>query len=149
GAGGEPTPLDWAQAAELGWVGLEVPEPLGGAGATFAEVAVVAEELGRAAGSAPYLGGAVLAVGALVAVEAGAARDELLGRGAAGDGVVAVALRAGDGAGAGAGIAPPFRLACDAAGLVLDGSLPFVPDAPAAARLLVLAADPDGVPVIV
>src|SRR5690606_36455851 len=111
GTGGEPTPLDWARAAELGWLGLEVPEALGGAGATFAEVAVVVEELGRAATSAHYLGTAVLGEGLLAALGPGARRDELLGRIAGGDEVVAVAVPDGDDAAAGA--RPPFRLGCD------------------------------------
>src|SRR5690606_19863337 len=42
-AGGEPVAPEWALLAEAGWLGLEVPERLGGAGATFAEVAVVLE----------------------------------------------------------------------------------------------------------
>ena len=50
-------------SSDAGWVGLEVPEHFGGAGATFAEVAVICEEMGRAASATNYLGGAVLAVG--------------------------------------------------------------------------------------
>ena len=46
---------------------MDASEHAGGAGATFAEVAVICEELGRAAAVTGYLGGAVLAVGALVA----------------------------------------------------------------------------------
>ena len=41
--------VDWPALADAGWTGLEVPDELGGAGATFAEVAVVCEEMGRAA----------------------------------------------------------------------------------------------------
>ena len=51
-----PARVDWPVLAEAGWVGLEVPERLGGAGATFAEVAVICEELGRAASASSYLG---------------------------------------------------------------------------------------------
>ena len=145
---GEPVDLDWPLAASLGWLGLEVPEALGGSGATFAEVAVVGEELGRAAAASPFLGTAVLGVGALSALEPGDDRDDLLAGIAAGDEVVAVAVPTGDAA-AGAVVEPEFRLARTAAGLVLDGAAAFVPDAPAAGRLLVVAADPDGVPVVV
>ena len=145
---GEPVDLDWPLAASLGWLGLEVPEALGGSGATFAEVAVVGEELGRAAAAGPFLGTAVLGVGALAALEPGDDRDGLLAGIAAGDEVVAVAVPTGEAA-AGAVVRPEFRLARTAAGLVLDGGAAFVPDAPAAGRLLVIAADPDGVPVVV
>ena len=43
-------------AAELGCAGLLIPESLGGAGATYREAAVVAEETGRAVAPVPYLG---------------------------------------------------------------------------------------------
>ena len=77
--------------AAAGWPGLEVPEALGGAGATFAETVVVLEELGRAAASTPFLG-TVLGVGALLAVAPSPARDDLLARAAAGDTSLAVAF---------------------------------------------------------
>jgi len=35
--------VEWPVLAEAGWVGLEVPDEFGGAGATFAEVAVICE----------------------------------------------------------------------------------------------------------
>jgi alkylation response protein AidB-like acyl-CoA dehydrogenase len=54
-------------AAEVGCAGLLIPESLGGAGASFREAAVVAEETGRAAAPVPYLGSAVVATTALLA----------------------------------------------------------------------------------
>ena len=64
-------------AAEVGCAGLLIPESLGGAGASFREVAVVAEEAGRSVAPVPYLGSAVLATVALLTVlesgEAGSA----------------------------------------------------------------------------
>ena len=38
--------VDWPVLVDAGWVGLEVPDEFGGAGATFAETAVVCEEMG-------------------------------------------------------------------------------------------------------
>jgi alkylation response protein AidB-like acyl-CoA dehydrogenase len=59
-------PAVWSRfAGELGAAGLDVPERFGGAGATFREVAVVAEETGRCVARLPWFGTAVLAVGAL------------------------------------------------------------------------------------
>jgi len=52
-------------AAEVGCAGLLIPESLGGAGASYREAAVVAEELGRAAAPVPFLGSAVIATTAL------------------------------------------------------------------------------------
>lgn len=68
---------DWDQLVTAGWTGLEVSEELGGAGASFAETAVLLQELGRAAASRSLLG-TTLAVGALPA------DDPLLARIAAG-----------------------------------------------------------------
>lgn len=55
-------------AAEVGCAGLLIPESLGGAGASYREAAVVAEELGRAVAPVPFLGSAVIATTALSAV---------------------------------------------------------------------------------
>ncbi|KDF02059.1 acyl-CoA dehydrogenase [Mycolicibacterium aromaticivorans JS19b1 = JCM 16368] len=82
----------WPVLADAGWVGLEVAEHLGGAGATFAEVAVICEELGRAASTTSFLGSAVLAVGVLNALEPSEFRDRLLAEIASGDTRVAVAF---------------------------------------------------------
>ena len=43
-----PLPEQWREMAELGWLGLALPEDMGGEGFGLAEVAVVLEELGRA-----------------------------------------------------------------------------------------------------
>ena len=113
--------VDWKVLAEAGWTGLEVADDLGGAGATFAETAVICEEMGRAASSNSYLGSAVLAVGVLNALQPSNVRDRLLSDIGSGALRVAVAL----------------------------GSLDFVPDAVGADRLLVVTTDADGIPVVV
>jgi alkylation response protein AidB-like acyl-CoA dehydrogenase len=51
-------------AADVGCAGLLIPESHGGAGASYREAAVVAEEAGRAAAPVPYLGSAVVATAA-------------------------------------------------------------------------------------
>jgi alkylation response protein AidB-like acyl-CoA dehydrogenase len=68
-------------AAEIGAAGLLIPESLGGAGASYREVAVVAEEIGRSVAPVPFLGSAVIATTALLASGGG---DELLTELAAG-----------------------------------------------------------------
>src|ERR1700712_3297631 len=70
--------VGWLALVDAGWVGLEVREEFGGAGATFAEVAVICEEMGRAASANSYLGSAVLAVSTLNALQPSEARDRLL-----------------------------------------------------------------------
>ncbi len=53
-------------AADIGLAGLLIPEEHGGAGASYREAAVVAEEIGRAIAPVPFLGSAVVATTALL-----------------------------------------------------------------------------------
>jgi alkylation response protein AidB-like acyl-CoA dehydrogenase len=55
----------WRLGAELGWPGLALPEEHGGSGQGLVELAIVAEELGRALARGPFLSSAV--AGAAVA----------------------------------------------------------------------------------
>jgi alkylation response protein AidB-like acyl-CoA dehydrogenase len=75
-------PAVWARfAGELGAVALDVPEELGGAGASFREVGIVAEELGQTLHRLPWFSTAILGVGALLHANgdgSDAARAELL-----------------------------------------------------------------------
>lgn len=105
--------VDWQALVDAGWVGLEVPEQFGGAGATFAETAVLCEEMGRAASANSFLGSAVLAVGALNMLEPSDTRDHLLAEVASGEVRIAVAFE----------------------------PLDFVPDADGAERTLVIVDD--------
>jgi alkylation response protein AidB-like acyl-CoA dehydrogenase len=50
----------WGEMAKLGWLGLPFPEPQGGAGLGLVELALVQEELGRAAYPGPYFASVVL-----------------------------------------------------------------------------------------
>ena len=84
--------VDWQVIVDAGWVGLEVPEQLGGAGATFAETAVLCEEMGRAASANSFLGSAVLAVGTLNMLQPSDTRDRLLTQVAFGASRLAVAI---------------------------------------------------------
>jgi len=51
----ETMPPFWAELAGQGWLGLHVPEDDGGQGYGLLELAVVLEELGRAAAPGPFL----------------------------------------------------------------------------------------------
>ncbi len=51
----EGLPPWWAELADLGWLGLHVPEELGGSGYTLEETAVVIEQLGRAVAPGPFV----------------------------------------------------------------------------------------------
>ena len=60
-------------AAEIGIAGLLIPEPLGGAGASYRELAAAAEQFGAAVAPIPYLGSAVVATAALLSAARSAA----------------------------------------------------------------------------
>ena len=147
-AGGVPPgAIDGSLMADAGWLGLEVPEVLDGAGATFAEVAVVLHEMGRAVAQSSYLGSAVLGVGALKLVESSPERDDLLRRLSSGGARVAVALPTGEEALT--PLAAPFSLCREAGRLTLHGRVDFVPDAGESDGLLLLAQAPGIGPVLV
>src|SRR5919108_5410199 len=44
----------WKDMAQLGWLGLSLPESAGGSGLGMVETSIVLEELGRAACPSPY-----------------------------------------------------------------------------------------------
>jgi alkylation response protein AidB-like acyl-CoA dehydrogenase len=129
-------PVEWASAAAAGWPGMEVPEDLGGTAATFAETAVVLEEVGRAGATAPVIGTAVLGVAVLAAAEAGPRRDQLTRRVAAGDARLAVVLAPNADA---LRPDPPFVVRDFEGQLRLDGRADFVIDATEADQLLLFA----------
>lgn len=60
----------WREMAELGWIGLSVPEEQGGAGFGFIEEAVLFEELGRSLYPGPFLATVGLALPALAGTDA-------------------------------------------------------------------------------
>jgi alkylation response protein AidB-like acyl-CoA dehydrogenase len=130
-------------AAELGCAGLLIPEASGGAGASYREAAVVAEETGRAVAPVPYLGSAVVATAALLA----AGDADLLA--ALADGSVTAALAVPFAAAPGAsGRTPTARLGPpgpgqEDGGYLLSGTVAGVADALPADVLLVPA---DSVP---
>jgi len=55
----------WGQIAELGWLGLTVPEEAGGSGGSLVDACIVAEALARHLVPVPYVGNAVIAAAGL------------------------------------------------------------------------------------
>jgi alkylation response protein AidB-like acyl-CoA dehydrogenase len=62
-------PASWHELAELGWLGVTIPEDRGGAGLGFVEQAILFEELGRALYPGPYFSTVALALQALAPEE--------------------------------------------------------------------------------
>ncbi len=69
-----PRPPHWDRMVEMGWPVLHAPEELGGQGFTFADLAIVLEETGRAGVPGPLLPTG-LAVAVLVEADPSPARD--------------------------------------------------------------------------
>ncbi|EFL29097.1 acyl-CoA dehydrogenase [Streptomyces himastatinicus ATCC 53653] len=131
----------WSRlAGEIGVHGLAVPEEYGGSGFTFAELAVVLEEVGRALCSAPLLPTVVLAAHALLYSGDRAACEQYLPRIADGA-LTATVAGFGEGFGDGEPIVTAER---GSAGWVLRGRADFVLDGAGADVILVRAATPDG-----
>ena len=57
----------WKELAELGLLGIEIPEEQGGSGGSFADVAVVLESFGKGLVVEPYLSTVVLGAGLIAA----------------------------------------------------------------------------------
>ena len=51
----EARPSYWGEMADLGWLGIHLPEAYGGSGAGLVELVVVLEELGRQVAPGPFL----------------------------------------------------------------------------------------------
>src|SRR5436853_6321937 len=51
----EPRPTWWSEIAGLGWLGLHLPEDVGGSGFGFEELVVIVEALGRAVAPGPFV----------------------------------------------------------------------------------------------
>ncbi len=85
-------PQLWKEMAELGWTGLIFPEKYGGSGATFLDMAVLLEEMGRTCLPGPFFSTVIL--GGLTILEAGSEeqKQELLPKIASGDLLVTLAL---------------------------------------------------------
>ncbi len=80
----------WDEMVELGWTTIHVPERYGGAGAGYADVAVVLHELGRTVTPSPFMS-AVLAGGALSLAD----NEDVAGLAGASPGTVALASTTG------------------------------------------------------
>jgi alkylation response protein AidB-like acyl-CoA dehydrogenase len=69
----------WQGYAELGWLGIAVPEDAGGLGGSMADMTILAEEMGRALAPDPFIDSAVLATRLVDVLATGSRRAELLG----------------------------------------------------------------------
>jgi alkylation response protein AidB-like acyl-CoA dehydrogenase len=81
----------WKQMAELGWLGIALPESYGGMGLGLSETAIVAEGLARSLAPEPFTSCAVLASGVLAACDNEPLKREILPAIVSGDLVASLA----------------------------------------------------------
>jgi alkylation response protein AidB-like acyl-CoA dehydrogenase len=126
----------WTQMAELGWLGVLVPEEQGGLGLGLAEAAIIAEGLARGLAPEPYTAAAVLAVQTIARGDNETLKSQLLKDIASGSTIAVLAWQeqAGDDVGNITMRATPFE-----GGYRLEGEKRFIAGAAGADGYLVAA----------
>ena len=112
----------WKGLAELGFLGVAIPEQFGGAGAGHLELCVIAEEIGRALAPVPFSSTIYLAAEALLMAGSAAQKQKWLPKIAAGEAIGTLALFEGT------GNPSPKTIRLTASGGVLNGVKKPVPD---------------------
>jgi alkylation response protein AidB-like acyl-CoA dehydrogenase len=136
------TPELWQKMAELGWMGLIIPEEYEGVGGGFMDLVVMLEEMGRACLPGPFFSTVVL--GGLTLMEAGNEEQlrEFLPRLAGGGLRLTLALAEPQNT-----KYNPFLIAAQAKGknsdFVINGTKLFVPDAHVADQIICAARTSD------
>jgi 3-oxochol-4-en-24-oyl-CoA dehydrogenase len=132
----------WRELVDLGWLGLAVPEALGGAGLGMSELVALLEELGKGLTPEPLTLCGVLPARALARCK-GAAAAQLLGEIISGTSLVSVAWQGRPGVLSAEDTAVQAVRQGDA--ITLDGNATFVAAADSVDMFLVAARSRDGI----
>ena len=127
----------WRKMAEMGWLGMVIPEVYGGMGSSLTDLAVVYEELGKAALLMPFFSSAVLSASIILEAGSEEQRKELLPAIAQGGKILTLALTEDD-----YGWEPEcIRLSAtrENGNFVLDGTKRFIHDAQVANQVICVA----------
>jgi alkylation response protein AidB-like acyl-CoA dehydrogenase len=132
----------WKKIAELGWLGIIVPEEFGGVGGSFLDLVVILEEAGKSLLPGPFFATALLGTPAILGGGSTEQKSTLLPKIAEGNLIVTLALAEKSGRYDAAGV----TLAASAKGndFVLSGEKFFVPDAHVADHIIVAARTASG-----
>src|SRR5256884_1344600 len=112
----------WKGLAEMGFLGVAIPEQFGGAGAGHLELCVIAEEMGRANAPVPFSSTVYLAAEALLLAGSDAQKQKWLPKIASGEAIGTLALFEGK------GNPSPKAIKLQASGSTLTGVKKPVPD---------------------
>ena len=123
----------WKGLAEMGFLGVAIPEKFGGAGAGHLELCVIAEEMGRALAPVPFSSTVYLAAEALLIAGSDAQKQNWLPKIASGEAIGTLALFEGK------GNPSPKAVKLTASGGTLNGVKKPVPDGAIADFALVAA----------
>ncbi len=136
------SPELWRKIADLGWLGLTIPESYGGIGSDFIDLAILYDEMGRAVFPSPHF--ATVVLGAHTILECGSEeqKKELLPKIADGEMLLSLAL-AEPNAGYGPS-AVKTTAAAEGDDYVINGTMLFVPNANVADRLICVARTKEG-----
>jgi acyl-CoA dehydrogenase len=129
----------WKGIAALGWVGTSIPEEFGGAGFGRLELAVLAEEIGRALAPIPFSSSVYLATEAILCAGSAAQKSQYLPKLATGECIGTFAHTEKGGRHG------PEGVACTFAGGKLSGTKLVVPDGTIADFAAVTAQGGNGV----
>ncbi len=127
----------WKKAAELGWMGILIPEGHGGIGGSFLDLVVVMEEMGRSLMPGPFLATVLLGSAAVLVGGSDEQKDAILPKVAAGEWVMTLAQAEKSGRYDAGGIGMPAT--ARGSDFVLSGEKLFVPDAHVADQMVVAA----------
>ncbi len=142
--GDQPYARDlWKSAAELGWLGVVIPEQYGGAGFGYLELAVLAEEIGRGLAPIPFSSSVYLATEALLLAGSPQQKERYLPRLAAGEIIGTVAFTEQPGQN------PARRAEARFSAGYLDGAKLPVPDGGAADFVILTASCGEGLSLVI
>lgn len=127
----------WRKMADLGWMGLIIPENHGGIGGSFLDLTILLEEMGYNICPGPFISTVVLGSLPILLAGSEAQKAEFLPQIASGEKIITLALSEADAGYEAAAIKVTARP--DADGYTIDGTKLFVPYAHVADYIILVA----------
>ncbi len=131
------SPEIWQKMADLGWLGLMIPEEYGGVGGSLMDLAVLFEEIGRSTFPSPMFSTLVFGVLPFIEASTEAQKRDILTKVAKGEMILTMAMTEPE-----ADYRPEFlatKAIREADGFILNGTKLFVQNAHVADSMLVVA----------
>ena len=136
------SPELWRKMAELGWMGLVLPEQYGGTGSQFLDLCILLEETGRNIVPGPFFSTVVLCASAILEGGTEEQKKQFLPRIANGDMIMAFALTEPSATYEASGVAT--RAVASGNDYIINGTKLFVTDAHIADHMIVVARTREG-----